>query len=82
MASDFKQDFDDLFCETCGDCDWEIGEYENMEEAWGLLKNETDIFGTGGYSLCSVCSFITGISLEEYNDVEMLKEISLALGGE
>lgn len=73
---------EDLYCETCGDYDWEIGEYENMDDVWCLLKDKTSIFGTGGFSLDLVCSFITEIpreELEEYSDIDMLREIEKTL---
>lgn len=73
---------EELYCETCGDWDWEIGKYNSKFDAWCLLMPQTSIFGTGGFNLSSVCSFITGVPQEKYelcNDVEMLKEIELAL---
>lgn len=33
------QDSDDLYCEECGDSDWEIGFAETKEEARKLLKD-------------------------------------------
>lgn len=80
--TDEQLDNEDLYCETCGDYDWEIGEYNNKFDAWCLLMPRTSVFGTGGFSLDLVCSFITGIpreELEEYSDIEMLKEIELVV---
>lgn len=76
---------DELLCETCGDSDWEIGYYENTLELWELLKDRTSIFGTGGYPLDLVCSFITGtdkVELEGTSDIELLQRIQTAIATE
>ncbi len=48
---------DDLYCETCGDSDWYIGEYNS---AVTFLKDEADDIDTydghGGYALEGVLS--------------------------
>lgn len=36
-----EKDFDDLYCETCGDCDMYIGYADTKEEAIKLLKEES-----------------------------------------
>lgn len=43
-CTDESQDYDDLYCEQCGDSDWELGYAETLEDAWNLLKNETATF--------------------------------------
>jgi hypothetical protein len=45
-------DYEDLYCEQCGDCDWLIGYAANREEAWNLLKDETSTFDE---SMCENC---------------------------
>lgn len=45
-------DYEDLYCESCGDCDTYIGYAENAEEAWELLKNRTNTFDD---SVCEGC---------------------------
>lgn len=73
---------EEQFCETCGDYDWEIGVYDSKYEAWQLLQERTDIFGSGGFCLDSVCSFICDFPQEElegYKDWEMLKMIEEAI---
>lgn len=37
-SSDYQLDFDDLYCEQCGDSDWELGNYETPEELWEDIK--------------------------------------------
>ena len=51
-------DYEDLYCEECGDSDWCIGQAETKEEAWELLKDETDINGSGGFEYEYVQNFI------------------------
>lgn len=44
---DWQQDFGDLYCEECGDSDWEIGKAETRVEAKKLLKTSKyyDLYG-------------------------------------
>lgn len=51
-------DFDDLYCETCGDSDNLLGSFETLEEFWNLIKDECDINGSGGYALTYVYPMI------------------------
>ena len=53
-------DYDDLYCEQCGDSDHLIGYAETKEEAWTLLKDDTNINGSGGWDYNYVWSFING----------------------
>ena len=48
-VSDYILDYDDLYCEECGDSDWFIGQAETKEEAWELLRDKTATFD------CSIC---------------------------
>jgi len=57
-ALDEQLDFEDLYCEQCGDSDWLLGNAENREEAWELLKDDTDINGSGGWGYDYVKEFI------------------------
>lgn len=47
-----------LFCEQCGDWDSYIGEANTREEAWALLKSNTDINGSGGWCYEYVQEFL------------------------
>lgn len=51
-------DDDLLFCEICGDYDWLLGCVDTREEAWDLLKDDTDINGSGGWSYDYVQDFL------------------------
>lgn len=47
-TTECELDYDDLYCEQCGESDYFIGEADTKEEAWNLLKNNIDINGSGG----------------------------------
>lgn len=57
-TSDRYLDFDELYCEQCGDSDWLVGYAATREEAWELLKDDTDIDGCGGWSYDYVQEFL------------------------
>ena len=59
-TSDEPLDYEDLYCEECGDSDWLIGYTETREDAWNLLKDDTDIDGSGGWDYDYVMEFING----------------------
>ena len=59
-VSDDWLDNDFTYCEKCGDSDWLVGTAETREEAWDLLKDQTDIDGSGGYNYEYVQEFING----------------------
>ena len=55
---DYPLEYEDLYCEQCGDSDWLIGFARNKKEAWNLLKDVTDINGSGGWDYNYVKHFI------------------------
>ena len=59
-TSDEPLDYEDLYCEECGDSDRLIGYAETREDAWNLLKDDTDIDGSGGWDYDYVQEFING----------------------
>lgn len=65
-TSDEPLDYDELYCEQCGDSDWLLGYAETKEEAWELLKDETNINGSGGWDYDYVLNFIN----ENFEDKE------------
>lgn len=76
------QNDEDLYCETCGDYDYELGEYDTKYDAWCILYPKTSIFGGGGFRLDSVCGFLTDKDENELiglEDWELLKLIQGAL---
>ena len=51
-TSDTYLDYNELYCEECGDSDSFIGYATTRAEAWELLKDETDTFDE---SMCVSC---------------------------
>ena len=51
-------DYEETYCETCGDSDWLIGSAATRKSAWNLLKDYTDIDGSGGLDYEYVKKFI------------------------
>ena len=47
--SDEPLEYDDLYCEECGDSDRLIGYAETRSEALGLLMKDADVDGSGGW---------------------------------
>ena len=58
--SDNYIDDDELYCEECGDSDWLIGQFDNIEDFWNLIEDQVDICGSGGYKLKYIYPFIVG----------------------
>lgn len=58
FVSDEILDYEQTYCETCGDSDFLLGYAETREEAWNLLKNDTDINGSGGWDYEYVQEFL------------------------
>lgn len=57
-TSDDELDYEQTYCETCGDSDWLIGYAETREEAWNLLKDDTNIDGSGGWDYEYIQDFL------------------------
>lgn len=51
-------DYEQIYCETCGDRDLLIGYVSNREEAWNLLKDDTNINGSGGWDYEYIQEFL------------------------
>ena len=58
FVSDDELDYEQTYCEICGDSDWLIGYAETREEAWNLLKDDTNIKGSGGWNYDYVQGFL------------------------
>lgn len=57
-TSDDELDYEQTYCETCGDSDWLIGYAETREDAWNLLKDDTNIDGSGGWDYEYIQDFL------------------------
>lgn len=58
FVSDDILDYEQTYCETCGDSDFLLGYTETKEEAWELLKDNTDINSSGGWNYEYVQEFL------------------------
>lgn len=58
FVSDEVLSYEQTYCETCGDSDFLLGYAETREEAWELLKDDTDINGSGGWNYEYVQEFL------------------------
>ena len=75
FISDDYLDFEEIYCEQCGDSDMLLGTFETINDFWNLIEDECDIDGSGGYSLQYVYPILVGefelSDLVEYdNDYE------------
>lgn len=57
-TSDDELDYEYTYCEICGDSDWLIGYAETREEAWDLLKDDTNVDGSGGWDYEYIQDFL------------------------
>lgn len=57
-VSPVELDWENLFCETCGDSDIFIGYATTKEQAWDLFKDDLDIDGFGGWNYEYIKNFI------------------------
>jgi hypothetical protein len=57
-TSDRELSYEETHCEQCGDSDWLVGYAMTGEEAWNLLKWDTDIGGSGGWNYDYIREFI------------------------
>lgn len=58
-TADTVQNYEDTYCEQCGDSDFLLGEACTREEAWEILKDGTDIDGSGGWDYDYVQEFLS-----------------------
>lgn len=58
FVSDDILDYEQTYCETCGDSDFLLGYAETREGAWNLLNDDTDINGSGGLNYEYVQEFL------------------------
>ena len=61
FVSDEILDYEQTYCEICGDSDFLIGYAETREEAWNLLKDDTNIDGLGGWDYDYVQEFLKNL---------------------
>lgn len=59
-TSDEYMDYEELYCETCGDSDFLLGTFELVSEFWDLIEDMCSFYGSGGYALQYVYPIIVG----------------------
>lgn len=57
-TSDRELNYEEIHCEQCGDTDWLIGYAATKEDAWRLLKYNTNVGGCGGWDYDYIQAFI------------------------
>ena len=57
-TSDEPLEYEQLYCDQCGDSDCLVGYAETKKDAWKLLKDDTDINGSGGWDYNYVQDFL------------------------
>lgn len=62
-VSDTYLDYDETYCEQCGGSDWLVGCANTGEDAWNLLKYDTDINGSGGWGY----EYVRELILDNWN---------------
>lgn len=93
FTSDYPIDYEQLYCETCGDQDWEIGEFDSAIDFLKYFANEISVEGTGEYDLDYVLSildfddcpdYITALQIVEKERIEdfILRNIFFIYKGE
>lgn len=66
-TSENRYSYHELYCETCGDSDWELGEFETLEEFWNLISDNVSVDGSGGWSLQYILPLIAGLFDYSFN---------------
>ena len=63
FSTPYELDYEDCYCDECGDSDYLIGSYETIEEFWNLIENDCDLDGHGGWSL----QYVFPLMASEFN---------------
>lgn len=59
--TDYKLDYDSLYCEQCGDSDQFVGTATCKEDVYKLFEGEININGSGGWEQDYFENFINSI---------------------
>lgn len=57
-ASDYSISSDDLYCDTCGGVDWELGNFDDAESLIISMADEIAVDGSGGWCLDYITEFV------------------------
>jgi hypothetical protein len=85
-SSDELLDYENLYCETCGDSDIYLGKAETFSEGWKIISDSlcgVDVHGSGGFALPYVFTFLMSefrsgqlknYKLNEYYEIELSED--------
>lgn len=62
------EEFEDTYCETCGDSDWLHGRFETKEELVDYLRDYIHFCNSGGYSVEYLEEIVALSGLEDEYD--------------
>lgn len=71
-VEDGRWDYEDLYCEECGDSDRCLGRFNDIREVIACLAEDINIYGSGGYDLEYVIETLSGfgtIPLDEAKQI-------------
>lgn len=75
-GANYPMDYSELICETCGDCDDFIGEFDNIEDFISTVANGIHTKkNSGGYELDYIYKFACDTFKEEMSKEDFLKII-------
>ena len=76
-ASDYSIPPDDLYCDTCGDVDWELGNFEDAESLIISMADEIAVDGSGGWCLDYITEFVNetfGTDLAQCDVADLVRQ--------
>ena len=68
-CTDYEQDWDDLYCEQCGDSDDYIGCFDSAKDVLAYMADDIDVDNSGGWILEMLLE-----DLKSFDDVPSLAE--------
>lgn len=63
-TTDYEKDFDELYCEECGDSDWYIGEFDSWEDFISQIDPKVDFTYCSQEFLADMSGLTVGRVLE------------------
>lgn len=68
--------WDELYCETCGDSDIEIGRFESAHEVLAYMADDISVDGSGGWAIEHVLEVLSEFSdcPSEEEAIKIIKE--------
>lgn len=70
-GEEYRLPYHDLVCETCGDVDWEIGEFKSVSDTLEYMSDQIAILpGDGGYYLDAILENLNSLFNENVTEEE------------